>query len=278
MDDVLFEKLKAEIKSCGLFAKEKQKKVKRDFKPDASIITEVDLEISRRLTAKIEELFPGCNIIDEESKALSFDENAPYTFIFDPIDGTDSYSQGLPTWCIGLGILDSARQAVGSIVYAPSFTKCSEPIFLWTAPGSSDVYLGDDKLVFDPEIMLHKDSPRQITTGSEILMQLDMSVLLPKIQAAPFTLKFKAFGSSLLHIMSAVLFCGVDACVDPVCYVWDIAAAHAAIKKLGWDYQYYTGEKFVYDDFLLLKREKYPKPLVVGSEKARQFLIKHLNA
>ncbi|MGI5174137.1 inositol monophosphatase [Treponema sp. OMZ 840] len=277
MDKALFESLKAEVKNCGLFAKERQKDVKRHFKPDDSVVTETDLEISKKLTAKIRSLFPDCNIIDEEAKGLGFNQDAPYTFIFDPIDGTDSYSQGLPTWCIGVGILNKERQPVGSIVYAPNFGKCSEELFLWTEPDSTDVYVNGQKLVIAPEIMSAKDEPRQITTGSEILIQIDMSVVLPKIKAAPFNLKFKALGSSLLHIVSTVLFCSIDACVDPLCYVWDIAAAHAAIKKAGLDYQYYTGEEFVYDDFLLLKREKFPKPLVVGTEKGRKFLIAHLN-
>jgi len=277
MDKKLFEALRKEVKECGAFAKKQQLHVKRSYKSDKSVVTEADITVAERLIAKIRTLFPDCNIINEEIKGLPFSKDAPYTFIFDPIDGTDAYSQGMPSWCIGVGILDKSRQCVGGIMYAPVFGKCSEELFMWTAPDSDAVYLNGKKFAVEPELLKSKDKPKQITTGSEILTQIDMSIVLPKLAKASCSFKFKSFGSSLIHIVSALVFCGIDACVDPTCYVWDIAAAHALIKKAGLDYQYYTGEKFVYDDDLLIKRKRFPKPLVVGTAKGRKFLISHMN-
>ena len=276
MNTDLFEQLRAEVKACGSFAKEKQKNIKRDFKSDNSVVTETDIAIAERLIAKIQSLFPDCNIINEEIDGSAFDEAAPYTFIFDPIDGTDSYSQGLPTWCVGVGILNREREAVGGIVYAPRFGRSCDELFMWTIPESDTVYLNGQEFNIASDIMRQKDMPKQITTGSDILAQLDMKLLITKLQAASGSFKFKAFGSSLLHILSVPVFCGIDACIDPLCYVWDIAPAHALVKKCGLDYQYCTGEEFRYDDSLLLYRKKFPHPLIIGTKKGRDFLISRI--
>lgn len=272
----LFDSLMAEVKDCGSFAKETQKNIRRDFKSDNSVVTDTDITIAKRLITKIQSLFPDCNIINEEIEGAAFNEAAPYTFIFDPIDGTDSYSQGLPSWCIGIGILDREREAVGSIVYAPRFGNSCDELFMWTVPESDTVYLNGTEFRVDPDIMRQKDMPKQITTGSDILTQLDMKLLITKLQAASGSFKFKAFGSSLLHILSVPVFCGIDACIDPSCYVWDIAPAHALVKKCGLDYQYCTGQEFRYDDSLLIELKKFPQPLVVGTKKGRDFLISRI--
>ena len=276
MNTDLFEQLRAEVKACGSFAKEKQKNIKRDFKSDNSVVTETDIAIAERLIVKIQSLFPDCNIINEEIDDSAFDEAAPYTFIFDPIDGTDSYSQGLPSWCIGIGILNREREAVGSIVYAPRFGNSCDELFMWTVPESDTVYLNGAEFRVDPDIIKQKDMPKQITTGSDILTQIDMQPIIRQLKASSFDFKFRAFGSSLIHIVSTLVFCGIDACIDPSCYVWDIAPAHALIKKCGLDYQYCTGEEFRYDDSLLLQRKKFPYPLVIGTKKGRDFLISRI--
>ncbi|WP_428770555.1 inositol monophosphatase family protein [Treponema sp. HNW] len=272
----LFDSLMAEVKDCGSFAKETQKNIRRDFKSDNSVVTATDIAIAERLIAKIQSLFPDCNIINEEIQGAAFDERAPYTFIFDPIDGTDSYSQGLPSWCIGVGILDREREAAGSIVYAPRFGNSCDELFMWTAPESDTVYLNGTEFSIDPDIMRQKDMPKQITTGSDLLTQIDMQPIIRQLKESSVDFKFRAFGSSLIHIVSALVFCGIDACIDPSCYVWDIAPAHALVKKCGLDYQYCTGQEFRYDDSLLLQRKKFPEPLIVGTKKGRDFLISRI--
>jgi len=268
MEKKSFDALRAAVKTCGDFARAKQPHIQRNFKTDGSVLTEVDLTISDMLVKEIAAHFPDCNVITEEDDSLAFDENAPYTFIFDPIDGTDSYSQGMPSWCIGAAILNRKREPAGSIIYAPAFGKNGGELFFWTAPDSADLYLNGEKLVLGAETLGQKDRPRHITTGSDIVGLLDLSVL---------NVKFKAFGSSLLHIVSTIVFCAVDACINPPCYVWDIAPAHALIKKAGLDYEYADGQAFGYDDDLLIGRKKFPKPLIIGTESGRKDLIRRLN-
>ena len=108
------------IRDAGAYAKQMQSKVHRSYKADGSVLTEVDLEISHRILSLLQNLFPDCGIISEE-ETTERKEDAEYTFVLDPIDGTDVYSQGLPTFAIGLGILDKERRPVGAMISAPRF-------------------------------------------------------------------------------------------------------------------------------------------------------------
>ena len=88
-----------EILKAGEFAFSSQEKVARGIKSDGTVITEVDLEINRRISLCIKERYPDANLITEEA-VDDFDPEKEYTFVLDPLDGTDVYSQGMPGWCI----------------------------------------------------------------------------------------------------------------------------------------------------------------------------------
>ena len=90
------------VLQCGKVARSNQRLIHRSFKEDGSILTETDIAVSNALLPVIRRLYPGCNIVTEEIDFHSFDDNALLTFILDPIDGTDAYSQGFPSLCIAL--------------------------------------------------------------------------------------------------------------------------------------------------------------------------------
>ena len=273
MNKTSFESLKNAVKECGAFAKEKQAYRNCQFKSDGSIVTDIDIEIAKRLIRTIGEAFSGCNIVNEEIKDLPFNPDAPYTFIFDPIDGTDSFSQGMPLWCIGIGIIDRERQNAGGILYAPSFTRCSQELFVYSSPEDDCVYVNGEKLILDTEVLKNKDTVTQITSGSDIIKQIDTKALVARTDLSSFSLKFKAFGSSLLHMIAPLVFSGVDACLNPTCYVWDVAASYNLVKKAGLNCRYIDGTDFVYNDELLLERRKFAKPLIVGTDNGIKTLI-----
>ena len=94
LDEDRLEQLYQIFIALSRYARLKQKNVKRNFKSDGSVLTEIDLYISHEISKTIKHLFPDANIISEEEES-PFDDEKPYTFILDPIDGTDVYSQGM---------------------------------------------------------------------------------------------------------------------------------------------------------------------------------------
>ena len=121
-----FAGLTAVVQEAGRMAAREQLKAGGYLKSDGSIVTQADLTVQRMLVSEIEARFPGAGVVGEESRGQDTDSREPdtakeLTFVIDPIDGTDGYSQGLPGWCVGVGILDRKYEPIGGIVYAPNW-------------------------------------------------------------------------------------------------------------------------------------------------------------
>lgn len=264
MDSIKFNKLAEVIRSCGQEAKIQQNKIHRNFKPDGTIITETDLAISKKVIQAINDIFgedDNYNIVCEEIDLKDFNKNKTYTFVLDPIDGTDAYSQGFPSWCVALGILDANRIPRGAIISAPRFGIGNEELFITTKPDSKDIFLNGELLEISPKA----NPPRQITIGSNILKEIDISAYKGKI---------RSFASSIIHMLCPVVFKNIDACINPTCYAWDIAASYAFILKANMGVEYINGDSFVFDDNILINRAKYYEPIIIGTSEGRETLKK----
>ena len=253
--------LEEAIKDAGRYAKEMQSKVHRSYKEDGSVLTEVDLEISHRILSIIQNLFPECGIISEE-EYTERKENAEYTFVLDPIDGTDVYSQGLPTFAIGLGILDKNRNPVGAMISAPRFGVGRDDLFIRLDP-NGEVYVDGKKF----ELEGNKDKVTQITMGSKGQKWMDFT---------NFNGKVRTLGSSIIHLICPVVYPSFQGCVNQPCFVWDVTSAHAILKYFGMDIVYADGSAFEYDDAFVIEKKPFKMTIYAGTEKAREELIRTL--
>lgn len=249
------------IRDAGAYAKQMQSKVHRSYKADGSVLTEVDLEISHRILSLLQNLFPDCGIISEE-ETTERKEDAEYTFVLDPIDGTDVYSQGLPTFAIGLGILDKERRPVGAMISAPRFGIGKDELFIRLDPGS-ELYVDGELFKMEG----NKDRISQITMGSKGQKWMDFT---------SFNGKVRTLGSSIIHLVCPALFPSFQACVNQPCYIWDIASAHAVLLKVGMDIVYADGSEFIYDDSFVIDKKPFKMTIYAGSEKAREELFRTL--
>ena len=261
LDKSALDELSKEIIEAGCFAKRMQSEIHRSYKSDGSVLTETDLAISKRIEEVVNRLFPACGFISEEADIVK-KEDAKYTFILDPIDGTDVYSQGLPSFAIALGIIDEKRNPVGAMIYLPRFGKGKEDMFVRLDP--------DGKLLVDgKEFILegNKDNVKQVTMGSGGQVKMDFT---------NFEGKVRTFGSSIIHLLSPVVFSSIQGCVNQPCFVWDIVSAHAVLKKVGMDIVYVDGEEFVYTDDFLYEKKKFKKDIYAGTMKAIECMRKIL--
>lgn len=252
-DSVAFFGLCSTIRQCGEAARTNQSHIHRSLKDDGSILTETDLAVSDAVIARIRKLYPDCNIITEEIDLHDYKEGARFTFVLDPIDGTDAYSQGLPSWCVALGILDSHRKPCGAIMYAPRFGVGEQDMFFCAMPGDSKLYLNGK----EHQTPQHYDVPRQMIIGSNTMEYMDIS---------RFHGKFRSFGSSILHMVAPVAFSNLDCTTNPYCYAWDVAAAHGIVERSGLKICYVDGSPIEYDDVLLIERKHIRMPTYVGND------------
>ena len=251
----------AAVEEAGRIAFEKQHEIHRSFKHDGSVITEADITISHKLTALIKELFPEAGILSEEEE-LPPKKDAEWTFVLDPIDGTDVYSQGLPAFAVSLGILDSERRPVGAYIAAPRFGVASESLFIRMDPGTEPLLNGEHI-----ELTGDKEKVTEITMGSKAYRYLDFS---------RFDAKIRILGSTILHLLTLVLFPAMEGSIIFPCYAWDIASSHAVIRHFGMDLSYGDGTLLSYTDEMIYERKPFRSALYAGTGKVRDELIRTL--
>ena len=259
LDKEKLDRIQEEIYSSGKWAVEKQGDLHISLKEDKSVVTEVDITISHRILALIKSLFPDAAIISEEEITEEKD-NPPYTFVLDPIDGTDVYSQGFPSFCIALGILDSNKEPVGAMIYAPRFgVGTDEGAFLRLDP-EGELLLNGRKFTMKGD----KKTVRQLAVSSTCIWKFDFT---------KYRGKARSLGCSILHILLPVLFPSIAASINEPSFLWDYAAAHAVIRSQGMDLFAPDGSRYVYSSSFL-NRERSETPVYGGEKETVEELIK----
>lgn len=249
------------IYQAGNLAKQRQSQISRKLKEDLSILTEIDQELDIFLSKIITSKFPEANLISEESQH-PFDPQKPYTFTLDPIDGTDSYSQGMPGWCIGIGLLNKDLCPIAGIVYAPQW---GEGKLLFADIGYQVTCNGIPLSCPNPEPNIGKNS--QIMVHSYAHQTIDFH---------RFPGKVRNVGSGILHLCAPLLHCGVIASILGHAYIWDYTPGHAIAVAGGLAIEYWNGD--IVDNYQdLIPQNKSKKYALCGlSEniaKLRNFLI-----
>jgi len=246
-----YQRIEELILEMGDFACSAQRDITRNYKDDGSVLTKTDLYISERVTHLIVELFPEANIITEEALHI-YKEKAPLTFILDPIDGTDVYSQGLPCWCISLGILGPDLRCIGAMVNAPRWGLCrDEGLFLRLDPGRS---------------LLLNGKPFHCHPIQTEIEQIALASNAPKLlKLQNYDGKVRCYGSNILHMLSPLIHSNIQGSISVPCYAWDIVGAHALLESQGILVEYANGEPFLYNERLLKNREAFEGLLLSGS-------------
>ena len=92
-----------------------------DHKSARDIVTEADHLSEELIIAAIRERFPDDAILAEESgsHAAASGGAGGRTWVIDPLDGTVNYANGLPHFCVSIGLVLGERPVVG-VVHDPS--------------------------------------------------------------------------------------------------------------------------------------------------------------
>lgn len=101
-------------------------------------MTHVDVEVERRLAARILELFPDHTVVGEES-GRSGSPQGDWEWHLDPLDGTLNYSLGIPLFCTAVVVLHQGRAVVGGVI---------DPLRheVFTAARGEGAFRGDERL------------------------------------------------------------------------------------------------------------------------------------
>ncbi len=105
-----------------LLATSYERTMKVDRKSKRDVVTNVDYASEALVIELIKERFPADAILAEESGR---EHSAPRTgrgrwagrtWVIDPLDGTVNYANGIPFFCVSIGLIDAGRPVVGVVL------------------------------------------------------------------------------------------------------------------------------------------------------------------
>jgi len=189
-----------------------------ETKADQSLVTEADREIETFLRSEIERVDPDVAILGEEFP-LRGDPRAGFAVAIDPIDGTEAFVAGLPTWSISVGLLFRGRPHSG-VVYLPAFDD------LYIASGGILRWNG-------------KPVPRGGLAPQQSGFVLAYSEFHRRhlLRFAGGMRKVRALGSTAYHLSLVARGAAEGAIIGRV-HLWDIAAGAALLQAVGGDLVY----------------------------------------
>lgn len=198
-----------------------------ESKADGTPVTIADKKTEEQIRRELERAFPGHGILGEEFG--NKDLNAEFVWTIDPIDGTRSFISGIPLFGTLVGLLHRGEPVVGIMVL----------------PALNETYMAAKDLgAYCDGLQLHV-SQRSSLEGALVSCGDSSGFDAAGKKKFLHSLIDKAgtirgytdcFGHSL------VLRGSVDAMIDPVVSIWDVAPLACLIEEAGGEYFALDGE------------------------------------
>tara|TARA_B100001248_G_scaffold260540_1_gene249067 strand:+ start:84562 stop:85398 length:837 start_codon:yes stop_codon:yes gene_type:complete len=204
--------------------------VSSTFKEDQTRVTPADLELSATIMEALKERFPLDHFCSEETaEAEPFDLTSRFSWVLDPVDGTNNYIMGLSTCCISLALLEDGMPIYG-IIY-DSLTKS-----LIQGGPACGTWDGDKQVTLDPDRSFGRLS---YTALQFPLPEAVLNKLLPFMEKH----RSRNFGTGALNLTYAALG-RFDGSISFNVKVWDIAAAYALLQAGGGQFHFFEESVF----------------------------------
>jgi myo-inositol-1(or 4)-monophosphatase len=201
-----------------------------DYKPGrANIVTDVDLLVEKLVIDILRSEYPDFGILSEESEALSGD--APYTWIIDPLDGTNNYTFGVPFFCVNIALTGGEEVLLG-LTYDPVRNE------MIGAERGKGAFLGDRRLSVSK-----KESVKTAFIGCDMGYdaQRGRQVLDAIMSLWPDIHGLRIMGSAALGL-AYVASGRLDLYLQPHLSPWDVAAGILLVEEAGGSVTDWTGE------------------------------------
>lgn len=202
------------------------------IKDDGSPVTDADLVAERVVREALNRRFPGINVLGEEG-GLDHRSDSALQWVIDPIDGTISYSRGIPLFGTLLALRDTvADRSLLGVIHLPALGETyagarglgtfanGVRLAIEPGPAAGTPELGEDRADL-PQIVLAAGDPAQFRLAAcgEAYARLAQSPL------------FRGYTDCFGHAM--VLRGAVDVMVDPHLSPWDLAASEVLVEEAG---------------------------------------------
>jgi myo-inositol-1(or 4)-monophosphatase len=218
MGTALRERLAADLAvRGGRLALEHFHRAQVSWKPDGSMVTDADLAIQEDMAAGIARAFPDDAVVGEEGASEANPGGALYSWVLDPVDGTNNFGRGLPGFSVSIGVLRN-RQPFAGAVYDPVSR------WLFTACVGRGAWLNDRPL---------RTRTAPLGHGSLVSIRTPLEDGVPAfVEEWLRRYRLRRFGSTALHLCYVALG-ALDLVHDHRASLWDVAGAAPVLLEAG---------------------------------------------
>jgi histidinol-phosphatase len=196
-----------------------------ETKADRSLVTDIDRAVERRWRELIERWFPDHGALGEEYPATR--PESAFQWIMDPIDGTEEFVHGIPTFGTMLALHRGDVPLVGVIDHPALDIRVNAAVGLGTYRNGRRVRLDDWPADARPE-----DLRLVLSARVNFTRHVDEGFLFDHLtRAYP---NHRIYRAAYAH--TAAVSGAADAMVDMHNHVWDLAPSQVLAEEAGGHY------------------------------------------
>lgn len=191
-------------------------------KPDSSYVTQVDLAVEELLRSRLAAAFPGHGMLGEEFGAS--ESEAEFQWLLDPIDGTLSFTRGIPLFGTIVALHRQGRPLLG-IIDHPLLNQCYSAIL---GQGS---FCNGRRIHVGPVLAERQREVISLSDRAQFLRVGHAGLFDRLIQSHSYT---RVYSDCFGHTLAARG--AIGAAVDFGLHRWDVAASRILLEEAGGRY------------------------------------------
>jgi len=191
-------------------------------KPDLSLVTEADIASDNFIRKELTLHFPDHSIISEESEELIQNSISSYTWVIDPLDGTNNFSVKHPFFTVSIGLIKNQEPVLG-VVYFPIQNE------LYYAQKGKGAFLNNNKLICSSSKQL-EDVLIAVGNGSDLASREKIVKLYSRLKIKNMIIRHTgAAALELCYVATGRFGAFFMAGLKP----WDVIAGSLIVKEAG---------------------------------------------
>lgn len=183
------------------------------------VVSIADRNVETLIRSRIAEAYPNDGVLGEEYGLEP--GRSGYIWVIDPIDGTSPFVNGMPSWCVSIGLLHDGEPVVG-VISAPCLGE------LYAAATGLGARLNGKVLSLDPSRNI-----RNAVTGigaNGHVTPASVAKIIEDLLAAGGTFIRNGSGALMIAYVAAGRLVGY---YEQYMHAWDCVAGYCLVKEAG---------------------------------------------